>query len=117
MGESESLFGDSEEIPVQLHVGVFVVDHDDSIAAWSHLKDFRRLSIGDGKASLHDRFRPVARPSGRRGKNHTACGALIVAKPGDVNLQRAERLAWNGGCVVTSRVALRGNLRGRQDEE
>jgi integration host factor subunit beta len=80
-GESESLFGDSEEIPVQLHVGVFVVDHDDSVVARSHLKDFRRLSIGDGKASLHDRFRPVARPSGRRGKTTPPAVPLLLRNP------------------------------------
>lgn len=93
------------------------MDHDDSKAAWNDLKGFGRLSIGDGKATLHDRFGSVARPAVRRRKNHTACGAVIVAKAGDVNLQRAERLARNGRSVVTARIALRGNLRGRQDEE
>lgn len=93
------------------------MDDDCSIAAWSHLKDFRRLSIGDGKAALYDRFRSVARPAVSRGKNHTACCAVIVAEAGDVNLQRAERLASNRCGVVAARIALRRNLRGRQDEE
>jgi len=93
------------------------VDDDNSVVAWIHLKDLCRLSIGDGKASLHDRFRSIARPAVRRGKDHAACRAVIVAETGDVNLQRAERLASNGCSVVTSRIALRRNLRGRQDEE
>ena len=93
------------------------MDDDDSVAGGSHLKGLQSLAVRNRKPTLYDCFGSVARPAVSRGKNHAACCAVIVAEAGDVNVQRAERLASNGSSVVTSRIAPRRNLRDGQNEE
>lgn len=92
VGEPKTLLRNSKQIPVQLVVPVFIMNHHDGVLARGHLKNLRRLTVSNRKPAMHDRQLRVLRPSLRRGVHCAPSLPLLVAESRHVNPERTQGL-------------------------
>src|SRR6516165_1256490 len=88
VGESKPFFWDSDEVPVEPGVAVFVVNRSDRIVAWRHVLPHRsRLALAgrNGCRSVAERLAVVLRPAVGGLEDGRTYDAVRIAQSIDVN--------------------------------
>jgi len=67
VGKAKPLLRPAEQIPIELHIFVFIVEHYNTVVIWRNvMEDDRRLpDVGNGRCFVAEGFRYIFRPTCR----------------------------------------------------
>ena len=94
VGKAEALLGKAEDVSVELHVLVLIVQSHDPVVArgyWVNQNRCLPLALRNGRGLMADRLGHIFRPALGRAKKQDPHDSLRIPQPIDVDAQRTLR--------------------------